>query len=77
VETRNFDFVNTSHGEETVGSWSDTLMIIIGAVSEQGDTLGLIETYALQRVSLNATWSIIAFRLNSIHCEISGSAGTE
>jgi hypothetical protein len=39
VETRTFDFVATSYEEETVRSWSDTLMIIIGAVSEQGVTL--------------------------------------
>ena len=39
VETRTFDLVATSHEEETVRSWSDTLMIIIGAVSEQGATL--------------------------------------
>jgi len=36
VETRTFDFVATSHVEETVRSWSDSLMIIIGAISEQG-----------------------------------------
>jgi len=77
VETRTFDFVATSHEEETVRSWSDTLMIIIGAVSEQGVTLNLMETYVFQTVSCNATWSIIAFRINSIVCEISGSAGTE
>ena len=50
METRTSDFVATSHEEETVGSWSDTLMIIIGAVSEQGVTLSLIEFYAFQRV---------------------------
>jgi hypothetical protein len=36
VETSMFDFVATSHEEETVRSWSDSLMIIIGAISEQG-----------------------------------------
>ncbi|GFG32486.1 hypothetical protein Cfor_04319 [Coptotermes formosanus] len=39
VETSTFDFVASSHEEETVRSWSDTLMIIIGAVSEQGTTM--------------------------------------
>jgi hypothetical protein len=53
MQTRTFDFVATSHEEETVRSWSDTLMIVIGAVSEQGVTLSLIQTYALQRLSLN------------------------
>jgi hypothetical protein len=77
VETKTFDFVATSHEEETVRSWSDTLMIIIGAVSEQGAILSLIQTYAFQTVSCNAMWSIIPLRLNSIQCEISGSAGIE
>jgi hypothetical protein len=36
VETSMFDFVATNHEEETVRSWSDSLMIIIGAISEQG-----------------------------------------
>ncbi|XP_021938008.1 uncharacterized protein LOC110838760 [Zootermopsis nevadensis] len=39
VETSMFDFVATSHEEETVRSWSDSLMIIIGAISEQGTTM--------------------------------------
>jgi hypothetical protein len=36
VETSTFDFLATNSEEETVRSWSDSLMIIIGAVSEQG-----------------------------------------
>jgi hypothetical protein len=36
IQTSTFDFLATSHEEETVRSWSDSLMIIIGAVSEQG-----------------------------------------
>lgn len=75
VETRTFDFVATSHEEEIVRSWSDTLMIIIGAVSEQGAMLSLIQNCDFQTVSCNAMWSIIAFRLNSVLCEILGSAG--
>lgn len=75
VENRAFDVVATSHEEETVRSWSDTLMIIIGAVSEQGVRHSLIHTYAFQTLSCNAMWPIIAFRLKNILCGISGSAG--
>ncbi|XP_069694795.1 ionotropic receptor 75a-like [Periplaneta americana] len=39
VETTTFDFIPKSHDEDTVRSWSDSLMIIIGAISEQGTTL--------------------------------------
>ncbi|PSN32928.1 hypothetical protein C0J52_23627 [Blattella germanica] len=35
VEIKTYDFVATSNEEETVRSWSDTLMIMIGAISEQ------------------------------------------
>jgi hypothetical protein len=35
VENNTSDFAATAH-EETVRSWSDCLMIIIGAISEQG-----------------------------------------
>jgi len=77
MEIRTSDFVATSHEEETVRSWSDTLMIIIGAISEQGVRFSLIKTYAFQTLSRNAMWSITAFRLKSILCKTSGSAGTE
>jgi hypothetical protein len=50
VETSTFDFLATSHEEETVRSWSDTLMIIIGAVSEQGVRLSLIKTSISNRL---------------------------
>ena len=36
VEIKTFDFVAQTNEEETVRSWSDSLMIIIGAISEQG-----------------------------------------
>ena len=36
VEITTFDFVAQTNEEETVRSWSDSLMIIIGAISEQG-----------------------------------------
>ncbi|PSN32158.1 Ionotropic receptor 75x [Blattella germanica] len=39
VEIKTFDFVPTSNEDETVRSWSDTLMIMIGAISEQGTTM--------------------------------------
>lgn len=77
METRTTDFVATSHEEEMVRSWSDTLMIIIGAISEQGVRFSLTHTYAFQTLSWNAMWSMIAFRLKSILCKTSGSAGTE
>ena len=35
VESNTSDYMVTTH-EETVRSWSDCLMIIIGAISEQG-----------------------------------------
>ena len=37
VEIKTFDFVAQTNEEETVRSWSDSLMIIIGAISEQGN----------------------------------------
>jgi hypothetical protein len=36
VESSKFDSLATSSEDKTVLSWSDSLMIIIGAVSEQG-----------------------------------------
>ncbi|XP_069694845.1 ionotropic receptor 75a-like [Periplaneta americana] len=36
VETSTSNLVATTHEEETVRSWSDSIMVIIGAVSEQG-----------------------------------------
>ncbi|PNF16094.1 hypothetical protein B7P43_G03278 [Cryptotermes secundus] len=39
IETSISDFSATSHDEETVRSWSDSLMIIVGTISEQGTTM--------------------------------------
>jgi hypothetical protein len=61
VETSTFDFVASSHEEETVRSWSDTLMIIIGAVSEQGAMLSSIQTYAFQTGPCNKMRAIREF----------------
>jgi hypothetical protein len=36
VETSILDFSATNHEQETVRSWSDSLMIIAGTISEQG-----------------------------------------
>jgi hypothetical protein len=36
IENRTMDFSVNSHGEETVRSWSDSLMVIVGTISEQG-----------------------------------------